>query len=110
MKDKLIIPEQVSPITYYTIKFSTGNELRNIKSNLLSNQTAYVLIELSDLSIDETSNAVIFPISDNNIMINYNKTVLLNLDTPTVLLKIYNINNLNLIECVSFYKNNYMIL
>ena len=106
----LIIPKQTFPISYYYIKFNNGDELRNVKSNLKNNEIAHILIELCDLSSNVISSATIYTMFDETKIINYSHDIVLNHDKPFVMLKIYNINNLNLIECVSFYKNNYICL
>ena len=45
---------------------------------------------------------------DEKTIFNFKTNIVLNQDEKFVMIKIYNINNLNLIECVSFYKNNYI--
>ena len=110
LDNKIIIPEQIHPITYYSVNLKNGNELRNIQSNLKNNQIAYILIELCDIYTCENSCASILTMFDEKIIINYKKNILLTLDEPLAMLKIYNINTLNLIECVTFYKNNFVTI
>jgi hypothetical protein len=108
--NKLIIPEQIFSISYYYVKFNNGDELRNIESNLKNNEIAYILIELIDSSSSEISSATISTMFDEKTIFNFKTNIVLNQDEKFVMIKIYNINNLNLIECVSFYKNNYIRL
>ena len=89
------------------MKFNNGDELRNLQSNLKNNETANILIELCDLSFRENSSATISNIFDEKTICNFKTNITLNKKHAFVILKIYNINNLNIIECVSFYKNNY---
>ena len=108
--NKLIIPEQIFSISYYYVKFNNGDELRNIESNLKNNEIAYILIELIDSSSSEISSATISTMFDEKTIFNFKTNIVLKQDEKFVMIKIYNINNLNLIECVSFYKNNYIRL
>ena len=100
---KLIIPEQINPITYYCMLLSNNHEIQSIQSNLKNNQNAIILLELSDLSTNEKSSATILPMVDNRLVINYNQNIILNSDRSTAMLKIYNIHNLTMVECVPFY-------
>ena len=92
------------------MKFNNGDELRNLQSNLKNNETAHIVIELCDLSSCEMSSATISTMFDEKTICNFKTNITLNQDVVFVILKIYNINYLNLIECVSFYKNNYIRL
>ena len=110
LDNTITIPEQINPITYYTIYFNNGDELRSIKSNLKNNYSAFVLIELYDLQYNENSAATIFPMSNSEMNINYNKNIVLNQDTPFVMLKICNIKNYDFMECVSYYKKTFITI
>ena len=104
----IAIPEQINPITYYTVDFKNGDELRNIKSNLKQNHTACILVELYDVKENENSSATIFPISANDISINYNKNIVLDQDAPFLMIKVYNIKDIHFIECVPYYKKTFI--
>lgn len=105
LDNTITIPEQINPICYYTINFKNEDHLINIKSNLKNNQLAIILIELSDLCDNGNSSATLFPITSDKININYNTNITLNQDIPFVMFKIYNIKNLNFLECINYYKN-----
>jgi hypothetical protein len=110
LDNTITIPEQINLITYYTINFKNNDELKNIQNNLKNNQTAIISIELSDIYNNDTSTATIFPINNNEIHINYITNIILNQDTPFIMLKIYNINNSIFLESVPYYKNNFIKL
>ena len=52
--------------------------------------------------------ATIHTIKNYNIKINYNDNITLTADLPFMMMKVYNIKNSIFIECVSYYKNNYI--
>jgi len=104
------IPEQLNPITYYTINVNNNDEIRYIQSNLQNNHFAIILIELSDLQYNENSTATIFTMYDANLIINYNKNIILNHDSPFAIFKIYKMNDNIFLECVSYYRNNFISL
>ena len=104
----ITIPEQDNSITYYTMNVYDHDEIKSIQSNLKNNQMAIILIELFDVQNNEHSSATIFTMHDTNLTINYNKNILLNHDMPFAICKIYNINNNIFVECISYYKNNFI--
>jgi hypothetical protein len=110
LDNTITIPEQIHPITYYTLNITNNDEIKSMQSNLKNNQLAVILIHLSDVCNNEESNATIFPMSNNEIHINYKKNIILNIDCSFVMIKIYNINNTIFMENVSYYKNNYISL
>jgi catechol 2,3-dioxygenase-like lactoylglutathione lyase family enzyme len=101
------IPEQFNPITYYSVNLKNGDEITNIESNLKNNQSAFILFELYDL-YNSVPSATIHTIKNYNIKINYNDNITLTADLPFMMMKVYNIKNSIFIECVSYYKNNYI--
>ena len=110
LDNNITIPEQENPITYYTMNINNNDEIKNIKSNLKNNQVAIILIELCDINIIDTSFATFFTIYNNGININYNKNIILNQDTPFLIVKIYNINNNTFLECVPYFKNRFITI
>jgi hypothetical protein len=106
----ITIPEQINPITYYTINFKDGDELKNIQSNLKNNQIAVILVELVNTNNIVNPSATILPFYNNEININYNKNIILDQDAQFVMLKIYNMNNNIFVESVSYFKNKYITL
>jgi hypothetical protein len=110
LDNSISIPYQLNPITYYTIKVYNNDEIKKIQSQLRNNQMAIILIELSDLDYNDTSNATIFTIYDKKLIINYNRDILLNYDSPFVLIKVINMNDHIFVECVPYFKNNFISL
>jgi len=110
LDNTITIPEQLNAITYYTLNINNLDEVKSLQNNLKNNQMAIILIELSDVQYNEHSAATIFTMYDTNLIINYNKNIILNHDSPFAMLKIYNMNNNIFLESVSYYKNNYVSL
>ena len=110
LDNTITIPEQINPITYYNVKIINNDEIKYIQSNLKNNQLAIILIELSDVKNNDTSDATLYTLSNGTININYNKNIILNMDYPFVMLKIYNINNNIFVEGVPYFKNNFISL
>jgi len=110
LDNTITIPEQTNAITYYTLNVNNNDEIKDIQSNLKTNQIANILIELIDIEYNDNSNATLFTSFNGKININYSKNIILNIDSPFVMLKIYNINNNTFVEFVSYYKNNFISL
>ena len=108
LDNNIIIPEQENPITYYTMNVNNNDEIKYIQSNLKNNQVAIILIELCDINIIDTSVATFFTMYNIGININYNKNIILNQDSPFLIIKIYNINNNTFVECVPYFKNRFI--
>lgn len=102
------IPYQLNPIAYYTLNIHNNDEINKIQSQLKNNQMAIILIELSDLNYNHSANATIFTMYHENLIINYNKNILLNQDSPFALIKVVNMNDHLFVECVSYFKNNFI--
>jgi hypothetical protein len=107
--NSVIIPPQSNPISYYKLNLNNSDELKNIFDNLTNNQTAIILINLNDLSINNSTTAFIFPILNININMNYNSVISLNDITPFAIFKLYNIENLLFGECITYFKNTYYV-
>ena len=105
LDDTIMIPQQVNPITYYSLHIKNTDELKNISSQLNNNQTAIILIHLCDADTNSNTTAFIFPIQ--NVNINYNQVITLNNIIPFAMFRLYNIENLHFGECVTYYKNTY---
>jgi len=103
----ILLPSQINPISYYTLNLNNKDEFKNIHANLTNNQTAIILINLSDLSDNPDTIAYIFPILNLNINVNYNSVISLNNVTPFAIFKLYNIENLMFSECITYFKNTY---
>jgi hypothetical protein len=110
LDNSINIPYQLNPITYYAVKVYNKDEIKKIQSQLKNNQMAIILIELSDLDYNETSNATIFTMYDKNLIINYNRNILLNYDSQFVLIKVINMNDHIFVECVPYFRNNFVSL